>query len=112
MARDKVDMFVLDSLANDIESLADVMRIINSDSPELGWRDLHPAEFSRVEVLTALKRLTRDELVSVLRYSADGATITNAPPTDSFAWEEVDDLYFAMSERGRMVHRAWDPPTS
>lgn len=55
VVRIDLDYFVLDSLANDLEAIENILAILNSDS-EFGWRDQHPSPFTREEIVPALLR--------------------------------------------------------
>ena len=102
-----LDMCVLDSLANDIESVEGILRMLNSDT-DLGWAKEWGSKFVRVDVVTALTRLVRDELVRALELRKNDGNLTELPlgfiPAFSY-----DDLYFAVTPRGRMVHDGWNP---
>jgi hypothetical protein len=107
MGRDPLDYFVLDSLANDLEALEDVLRILNSDA--IGWRTHHPEPFTKDEVVPTLCRCIRDGLVRAAVLGADGKYLEpledRALPTCS-----VDDVWFELTARGRIVHSTWEPP--
>jgi len=107
MARPLIDYFVLDSLANDLESLEDILRLLNSDG--LGWRLHHAGPFERVEVVPALIRAIRDGLIRAAVPTADGKALEplehRALPTAS-----LDDVWFELTARGRVVHASWEPP--
>jgi hypothetical protein len=108
MARLLIDYFVLDSLANDLESLEDILRLLNSD--ELGWRSHHATRFERVEVVPALLRGIRDGLIRVAVPTSDGKALEpledRALPTGG-----LDDVWFELTAQGRVVHTSWEPPT-
>lgn len=108
MPRNPVDLFVLDSLANDIEALEDILRMLNSDTV-LGWRHAHPEPFERAEVVSALLRLIENGLAEACTYDSDAKALValgeRLVPDGS-----MDDIWFRMTPRGRMVHEAWDPP--
>ncbi|HUG39509.1 MAG TPA: hypothetical protein VMM12_03435 [Longimicrobiales bacterium] len=109
MNRPLVDYVVLDALANDLESLEDILRILNSDT-ELGWRDIHPDAFGRDEVVTAILRGIQDGNISPCEYSeAKGALVDregNTLPADV----PIDDLWFRLTPRGRTILNNWDVP--
>jgi hypothetical protein len=73
MARPLIDYFVLDSLANDLESLEDMLRILNSEG--LGWRSHHMVPFERDEILPALFRGIRDGLIRAAVHTPDGKAL-------------------------------------
>ena len=102
-----LDMCVLDSLVNDIESVGGILRMLNSDT-DLGWVREWGSEFMRVDVVTALTRLVCDELVRAVELQKNDGSLTELPlgfiPASSY-----DDWYFAVTPRGRMVHDGWNP---
>jgi hypothetical protein len=102
-----LDLYVLDSLANDIEDLEGILRMLNSDSA-LGWTKAWGRPFAREEVVGALSRLVVRDAVRVLVLTDDGKSLTDWPrgelPPASYG-----DVYFAMTERGRLLHSVWEP---
>jgi hypothetical protein len=109
MPRDLLDYFVLDAVADDLESLEDVLRILNSEG--LGWRAHHPSPFEREEVVPSLLRCIRDGLVRAAVLSANGKWLEpledGALPT-----APLDEVWFELSAPGRLVHANWEPPES
>ena len=101
------DLYVLDALANDTEDLESILRMLNSDT-ELGWTKEWGRTFSRQDVVEALSRLISKDLVRVLTPTAEVGTIEHAPPT-TLPRETYDNVYFATTARGRLVHANWDP---
>ncbi len=103
-----LDYFVLDALANDIEGLESILRILNS-STELGWRDQHPEPFERSEVVPSLVGSIRRGLVEACTYSeAERCLVgkgTKVVPDQGF-----DDLWFRLTSKGRIVLNSWEPP--
>lgn len=108
MPRELIDLFVLDTLANDIEALEDILRMLNSNTV-LGWRHAHPAPFERAEVVLALTRNIRGGLIEACAYDVAAKALVGLGeqlvPDGS-----MDVLWFRMTRRGRMVHEAWEPP--
>jgi hypothetical protein len=101
------DLYVLDALANDIEDLENILRMLNSDTP-LGWTKEWGRAFRRDEVVEALSRLVQKEWVRVLVHASDGKSLSELsvgtlPPGD------YDDVYYSLTERGRLVHSNWNP---
>src|SRR5881394_2177371 len=101
------DMYVLDALASDLESLNDLLRMLNSDT-ELGWHREWGKPFDRTEIVQALLRLVHDDLVRVYLPDAAGTGLLEqasrtAPPSD------FSDAWFGLTERGRLVHTNWEP---
>jgi hypothetical protein len=108
VSRQLIDFVALDALANDLENLDGILRILNSAS-ELGWRDQHPAEFTRDEVVPALYRAIRDGTVEACVYSDSERALVGVGegvvPSGPF-----DDVWFRLTRRGRLVLSAWKPP--
>lgn len=104
---DSLDLYVLDALADDIEDLEGMLRILNSDTA-IGWKKEWGRRFEREEIVTALSRLVLKDAVRVLVLSGDGKYLTDWPrgalPPGSYG-----DVYFGMTERGRLLHSSWDP---
>jgi len=107
MTRELVDYFILDSLANDLEALEDVLRILNGDG--MGWRSHHPEPFTRDEVVAALFRCIRDGLVRAAVLTADGKSLVSLEDR-ALPGCSVDDVWFELTARGRVVHASWEPP--
>lgn len=105
---EEIDYFVLDTLANDIEDLESVLCILNSPS-ELGWRDQHPDPFTREEVVPSLLRAIRFRTVEACIYSEEEKCLVGAGggvvPDGN-----LDDLWFRLTSKGRLVLDSWDPP--
>jgi hypothetical protein len=104
---DLPDMYVLDALASDLESLEDILRVLNS-ATELGWRSEWGREFHRSDVVQALARLVQGDLVRV--YVPDAATrgLVTCPPR-ALPPGDFDEAWYGITERGRLVHANWEP---
>lgn len=100
-------MFVLDALANDIEDLESILRMLNSDT-SLGWSMEWGRPFERAEVVEALSRLVAKDYVQVLVFAGDGKSL-DALPAKVLPPGNYETAYFALTEHGRFVHRNWDP---
>lgn len=103
-----LDMYVLDALANDIEDLEDILRILNSPS-ELGWRDQHPAPFTAQEITPAVLRCIRAGNVEACQYSVSekslvglGNKVEPSSPADA--------TWYRLTSSGRLVLNSWNPP--
>jgi hypothetical protein len=101
------DLYVLDTLADDIEDLITIMRALNSDTA-IGWHRVWGRHFTREEVVSALSRLITSDLVQVAVLTSDGTALEKLaagqlPPGD------YSDVWFAMTPRGRLVHANWHP---
>ncbi len=102
------DNYVLDALANDVEDLETVLRSLNSDTV-LTWRQVWGREFDREEVIEALARLIRQDLVQAYELDNNGTSLIELPartlPSGDF-W----NFWFGLTPRGRLVHQNWEPP--
>jgi uncharacterized protein YecE (DUF72 family) len=107
MARELIDYFVLDALADDLESLEDVLRMLNGDG--LGWRVHHRAPFAQEEVVPSLFRCIQAGLVRAAVLSADGKGLE---PVEERAIPAtpLDEIWFELTAHGRLVHENWEPP--
>jgi hypothetical protein len=101
------DLYVLDALSNDIEDLESVLRMLNSDTA-LGWAKEWGRTFTRAEIVEAVSRLIKRDLVRVLVYGSDGKSLTELSP-EVLPPGDYGDVYFSLTERGRLVHSSWDP---
>lgn len=101
------DPYVLDALANDIEDLDSILRMLNSDT-SLGWAAEWGRPFQRGELVEALSRLADKDYVQVLVLAPDGKSLESLSPT-ALPPGSYQDAYFALTARGRLVHRNWDP---
>jgi hypothetical protein len=104
----ELDYYVLDVLANDIEDLESVLRLLNSPS-ELGWRDQHPTPFSREEVVPSLIRSIKRGLVEACVYSEATRQLEAAGPS-VVPTVDFDAIWFRLTSKGRIVLDSWDPP--
>lgn len=101
------DLYVLDALANDIEDLDSILRMLNSDTA-LGWTTEWGRPFQREELVEALRRLSAKDYVQVLVLAPDGKSLEPLP-AKALPPGNYQDAYFSLTERGRLVHRNWDP---
>lgn len=104
---DTLDLYVLDAVADDIENLEAIIRTLNSDSA-IGWHRIWGRHITREEIVQALSRLIRADLVRVALLTADGKSLEDIsagqlPPTN------YDDAWFSMTQRGRLRHSNWHP---
>jgi hypothetical protein len=108
LTRAPIDLFLLDALANDLENLDDIVRLLNSEA--VGWRDRHPAPFTREDIVPALARVIQEDLVEACILDASGKFLTDAGSRvlPDGRW---DDLWFRLTSRGRIVHSNWEPDT-
>jgi hypothetical protein len=103
------DMYVLDSLANDIEDLEGILRTLNSDSV-LGWKHEWGHPFERQEVVEALSRMIREDLVGV--YALNQENVLEALQGRQLPPADFASFWFGITERGRLVHSNWEPSSS
>jgi len=107
LTRAAVDYFVLDSIANDLESLEDVLRLLNHES--IGWREFNGGKaYERVAVVAALTRCVRDGLVIVYTLGESDKALSKLPP-GVLPIVSFDECWFGISEPGRLIHANWDP---
>jgi hypothetical protein len=106
-ARANADKYVLDTLANDIEDLESVLRMLNSETG-IGWQEEWGRSFTRSDVVSALSRLVREGSVQV--FVLDPVSNAATPlPRGEMPSQDYDEVYFGITERGRIVHANWDP---
>jgi hypothetical protein len=103
-----IDYFVLDSLADDIESLEQILPSV-AHSAEFWDISQKPEEFGRDEVIASMLRLIRERDIAALVYDVQRRELVDLGegviPDGS-----LDDYWFRMTTRGRMRHSAWEPP--
>lgn len=100
-------LYVLDTLANDLEDLESILRMLNSDTM-LGWKWRWGRSFTRQEVVQALVQLIRADYVRVAAIAPDGTSLEPLAPRQLPAGS-FDDVWFEMTPAGRLVHTNWDP---
>jgi len=109
MARQPIDYFVLDAIADDIESLDDVLRAVNH--PTMGWQASFGSAIRREDAVPALMRLIRDELAELYEYSDRDKSLVKlalkVQPSRQF-----EEYWFGITKRGKMIHDAWTPQES
>lgn len=101
------DLYVLDALCNDIEDLDSILRMLNGDTA-LGWAAEWGRPFQRGELIEAISRLVAKNYVQVLVLAPDGKRL-EARSATALPSGNYQDVYFALTDRGRLVHRNWDP---
>ena len=105
MPRETIDLVILDTIADDLESIELILGRLNH--PEFGWRKLRGgATFSRDDVVPPLLRLIRDGLAEAYHSETEGlAKIGDRvmPPGD------MDEYWFAITPHGLVIHAAWEP---
>ncbi|GLC24610.1 hypothetical protein [Roseisolibacter agri] len=108
MTRADIDYIVLDALANDLESVEDILRLANH--PEIGWADLAGGAVAEFSVLLALPHLMEDGLVQAYVLDADEGHLEELP-VGTQPSVSLDECYFGLTPQGRLVHASWEPPT-
>jgi len=101
---ENIDFFVLDTLANDLESIADILRLINH--AEIGWTDVAGRHFTVTDITPALLRLIRDGSVEACYLAEDGRELRGAGEATVPPYP-LADLWFRMTPRGRIRHTNW-----
>ena len=101
------DMYVLDALASDLESLDDIIRMLNSES-DLGWRREWGADFRRPEIVQALVRLLRSGLVRCYLWDETVRGLVQCSPR-ALPPGDFDAAWYGITDQGRLVHGNWAP---
>ena len=102
-----LDLCVLDTLANDLESLEDVLRLLNH--PTVGWQHLNgQRDFTREDAVAALLRNIRDDLVEACVYDPEHTALVGSG-SGRIPDGSLDDVWFRLTDRGRIVHGNWAP---
>jgi hypothetical protein len=109
MTRPDLHFFILDALANDIESLADIVRLVNH--PEMGWAELAGGPISPGAVAAALPVLVEDDLIEAFAY-AELTPELQALPRRRMPVEPLEQCYFGLTGHGREMHTRWQPRRS
>lgn len=95
-----LDLYVLDTLADDIEDLATILRVLNSDEL-ISWYREWGRSFHREEVVESLTWLITNDFVRVLVPSADGQDLEDIPSQATSAWGLRRRLVRVDSPRSR-----------
>jgi hypothetical protein len=106
--RDLTDYYVLDALADDIESLEQIIPSVRL-AAAMWESDLDPQCVSRALVIPALLRLLREQSVVAFQYTSSGKELQELPP-GVIPDGNFDDHWFGLTSAGRMLHSAWEPP--
>jgi hypothetical protein len=99
-----LEMFVLDSMQDDIEDLASVMRYL------VAWRSRWPQDFTEDEVIEALASLIRDGLIEVYDELPDRDELS---PVESSRTDRASlrRYWFRPTTRGKQIWKEWDAPS-
>lgn len=101
------DMFVLDVVADDIESLGDIVRRLNSSIPS-AWRHRAGRPLAREEVVLSLSRLVKHNLLQTY-VEDDREPALRALTSCSLPSEAYETAWFGITPQGRIVHGSWEP---
>lgn len=107
MTRADIEYIVLDALANDVESVEDVVRLANH--PEIGWTDLVGGPILEFSVVQALPRLIEEGLVRAYTLDATGNHLADLV-VGMRPRVPLEECYFGLTAQGRAIHAAWEPP--
>jgi len=108
MPRPLIDYLILDSVADDVESLEQIVPSL-SRAISLWEINVPGGLFDRDEIALSITRLVRDKLIEVVVANADENTMS--PIGEGVQPEgNLDDYWFQMTGRGRIVHNDWVPP--
>lgn len=103
MKQKKLDLYVLDALANDVEDLESILRMLNHS--EIGWSEEWGHQFTSSEVVQALARLIRDSAVRAYVLDTNGKALE--PLEVSALPATFEGVWFGLTGRGRMRHGNW-----
>ena len=101
------DMYVLDSLADDVENLEEILRSLNSDTA-VGWHQRWGRHFSREEVVQSLSRLIQTDCVRASVLTENGKWLQELP-SSTLPPGNFDEAWFGLTPRGRLIHTNWEP---
>lgn len=100
----RADHYVLDTLANDLESIEDILRMLNSTT-ELGWADEWGRPFNRSDIVASLARLVRGGFIRSYSTVGDAAQLSSLP--EGVLPANLGEAYFGMTDSGRVAHTIW-----
>ena len=106
MTRPLLEHFVLDTLANDVESLAHIHALLNHR--DIGWTDLHGGPIPADAIKQTVRKLVRQELIRAY-VCPPGEIHLKEADEGVFPEGNADDVYFGLTPRGRAIHAAWEP---
>ena len=108
--RQLIEFLVLDALANDIETIEQILDLLNHDA--VGWRGANGGRlFGRSDVVAPLLKIVREGLVEAFELAPSGSSLTTLgvgvlPPSS------LEAYWFGLTPAGRLVHTNWDPPSA
>lgn len=107
MARELLDYYVLDTLADDIESLEQILPGVRR-AAALWQSDITVEAVSRQIVVLSILRLLSDGSVAALQLTASGKELEDAE--EGVPAGSLDDYWYRITTKGRMLHSGWHPP--
>ena len=98
-------MYVLNSLADDLESIETIHSLLNKDGKD-GFKDEWGGVIQRIDIFHAIKMLIDEKLITVFLPSGPNGELV---PLESSGWDMsgVDEAWFGMTDRGRLKHIKW-----
>lgn len=107
MVSELLDYYVLDTLADDIEALEQVLA--GARRAAALWRsDVTPDAVTRQDVAMSLLRLLSDGSIAALGLASSGSELEELEGEATLA--QFDEYWFRLTPRGRMLHAHWNPP--
>jgi hypothetical protein len=106
MSPEEIRMCVLDVIQDDIENIAAVLRMLNSEFTD-SWRGARGQSFTEVEVIVAMKELVRRGLVTPLAEMPPEYDLHPIDPLrieSEFDWSE---FWFLIEPAGRQAIQNW-----
>jgi hypothetical protein len=100
------DMYVLDSIADDIEDIEQILLRLNR-SDEYGWLSTWGRPFLEQDVTLALLRLIKKGWARASVLEDGGQHLVMLPP--KVVPIDLRDAWFGITPTGRLVHANWDP---
>jgi len=108
MARALIDYLILDSVADDVESLE---QIVPSLDRAIQLWEINPpnGRFARADIVLSITRLVEDRLIEAVALNQDGKSMSpvgeGVQPRGT-----LEDYWFQLTPRGRILHTDWTPP--
>ena len=107
--RRHLPMFILDVLRHDeAEQLRSILSLLNNAGC-IGWRDCWPRDFTSEDVIPVLAELVRLGQVRLLA-EGPGDDLTPRELTEVNISQDLDKLWFELTESGRQAWAQWEPP--
>ena len=107
MSRELLDYHVLDTLADDIESLEQILPGVQRAAAL--WRsEITVDSVNRQDVVRSLMRLLSTGSVGLLRLAASGKELEEVEETAPVG--ELTNYWFRLTSNGRLLHSNWTPP--